>query len=68
VAIVLFLGGWLFLGLYWLVVWVLRTVRRAEAGRRGPTETVGISVNMPSVLREVYEFPVDAAMEIDGGL
>lgn len=26
-AVVLFLGGWLFLGLYWLVAWTLRTVR-----------------------------------------
>lgn len=30
-AIVLFLGGWLFLILYWLVAWALRAVRRVEA-------------------------------------
>ncbi len=30
-AIVLFLGGWLFLTLYWLVARALRTVHRAEA-------------------------------------
>lgn len=34
----------------------------------GPTETVGVSVNVPSVLKEVYEFPVNAIKEIDSGL
>lgn len=32
VAIVLFLGGWLFLALYWLVIRALRTIQRIEAG------------------------------------
>lgn len=34
----------------------------------GPTETVGASVNVPSVLQEVYKFPANAAKEIDSGL
>jgi RHS repeat-associated protein len=37
-------------------------------GHVGPTETVGASVNVPSVLQEVYEFPANAAKEIDSGL
>jgi hypothetical protein len=32
VAIVLFLGGWLFLALYWLVIRALRMIQRTEAG------------------------------------
>ena len=34
----------------------------------GPTETVGASVNVPSVLQEVYEFPANTVKEIDSGL
>ena len=31
-AVLLFLGGWLFLGLYWLGAWTLRTIHRVDAG------------------------------------
>jgi hypothetical protein len=34
----------------------------------GPTETVGVSVNVPSLIKEVYEFPANAIKEIDSGL
>ncbi len=34
----------------------------------GPTETVGVSVNVPSLINEVYEFPTNAIKEIDSGL
>jgi len=34
----------------------------------GPTETVGASVNMPELIKEIYEFPTNAIKEIDGGL
>ena len=37
-------------------------------GHVGPTETVGVSANVPSVLKEVYEFPLRAIKEMDGGL
>jgi cell division protein FtsX len=31
-AIILFLGGWLFVAIYWLVTRALRAINRAEAG------------------------------------
>jgi len=32
-AVILFLGGWLLLGLYWLAAWILREVRRDHTGQ-----------------------------------
>jgi RHS repeat-associated protein len=34
----------------------------------GPTDTVGASVNIPELIKEVYEFPANAIKELDGGL
>jgi len=34
----------------------------------GPTETVGVSVNVSSLVKEVYEFPANAIKEINSGL
>ncbi len=34
----------------------------------GPTETFGVSVNVPAIIKEVYDFPARAINEINGGL
>lgn len=41
--------------------------RLGVEGHVGPTYTTGVSVNLPSVLQEAYEFPLTTAKEIGGG-